>query len=72
MLKRVKMYSIICDGCGCVLDGSGGEVAWNTEEYAEECAEDANWLITGNGKHYCPKCKEWDENLDVFCPKGNN
>lgn len=58
MIKKVEMYSAVCDNCGVVC----GEdiVAWNDKGYAKDNAEDSNWAFDGK-KCYCPKCYSYDD-----------
>lgn len=60
MIKELKMYTIICDGCGKdVCDGSEYS-GWNEELYLEDIASEASW-IKENDKHYCTDCFKYDD-----------
>ena len=71
MIKELKYYTIICDGCGEDLNEDCEFSCWDTVEYNEDCAREDNWEIIDE-KHYCPNCLEWDEEEDKRIPKKNN
>lgn len=67
MIKPVTMYSVVCDRCGktFVADDS---IAWTDKQSAIFYALESQWLEIG-GKHYCPDCYEFNDELDEYVPK---
>lgn len=69
MIRPVTLYEGICNGCGKRLEYDGGAItAWVDELTVSEFMQDKGWL-ENNGKHYCPDCYEYDENIDDYVPK---
>lgn len=67
MIKQVNMYAITCDGCGKTFSADD-IVAWVDVCTAREQALDSEWQEI-DGKHYCPDCYEYSEELDEYVPK---
>ena len=65
MIKEVKMYSVICDRCGKILEDGA---FWEGKSSAISYALKSKWAEIGD-KHYCPNCYEFDEKLDEYVPK---
>jgi hypothetical protein len=61
MIKEVKMFTIICDGCGKDVNEGEEICAWNDKSYIEDVAYDSDWK-TVDDKHYCTNCYEYDDN----------
>lgn len=69
MIKKVEMYSCVCDGCGkTYVNDELGYIAWVDECQAFEDAAQDGWTEIG-GKHYCPYCCEYNEETDEYIPK---
>ena len=65
MLKEVKMFTIVCDGCGEDVNADTDYSCWNDENYVEDIREEAGWEKV-DGKHYCTDCFEYDENDELI------
>ena len=65
MIKEVKMYSVICDRCGRILEDGA---FWEDKSSAISYALKSKWAEIGD-KHYCPDCYEFDDELDEYVPK---
>ena len=64
MIRPVTLYEGICDGCGKRLEYAGGAItAWGDKLDVLKLMQDSDWSEI-NGKHYCPDCYEYDENID--------
>lgn len=69
MIKKVEMYSCVCDGCGKThVNDELGYIAWVDECQAFADAEEYGWTEI-DGKLYCPNCYEYDEETDEYMPK---
>lgn len=69
MIIPVEMYQCVCDGCGkAYVDDFNGFVAWSDKITAREAAIEDGWQEI-DGKHYCPDCYEYDEELDDYIVK---
>lgn len=69
MIIPVEMYQCVCDGCGkSYYDDFNGFVAWSDEITAQNAATENGWHEI-DGRHYCPDCVEYDEELDDWVPK---
>jgi hypothetical protein len=55
MIKKVTMYTVVCDNCG--KDAFKGDecIAWNDEDVAHELAGEKDWE-QDDKKDYCPDC----------------
>ncbi len=65
MIKKVTNYTVICDSCKADALEHDEYVSWNDDSFAESCALE-NDYIEHEGKHYCPKCYEYDDNDDLI------
>lgn len=56
-VKSEPYYWLECDGpeCGRKSTEYGDHTAWAEEHMAEEEAENGDWALTDEGKHFCPK-----------------
>lgn len=72
MIQEVKMYTIVCDGCGCDVNEDSGYAGWNDEEYVDDIRQEAGWEKVDD-KHYCTDCFEYDDDdqLVIFEKKEN-
>lgn len=62
----VKMYTLVCDGCGADVNEGTDFAAYAQEFASREIADDQGWLTTlENGRDWCPDCCEWE-------PDGND
>lgn len=69
MIIPVEMYQCVCDGCGkAYVDDFNGFVAWSDKITAQAAATENDWHEI-DGRHYCPDCVEYDEELDDWVPK---
>ena len=64
MVKEVKMYTIVCDSCGCDVNEDSGYSCWSDEDANEDIREEAGWEKV-DGKHYCTDCFEYDDNDEL-------
>lgn len=70
MLKKVKvpMVQITCDNCGIGLKEVETELLdpdlFDTQEEAEEIADDNGWMKKDKF-HYCGRCWSYDDNENV-------
>lgn len=67
MRKQETMTTYICDGCGERFRDENGCVGYIDYDIWEQ-AESDDWLEI-DGKHYCPNCYEYNEELDKYIPK---
>ena len=65
MLKEVKMFTIVCDGCGKDVNENTDYSCWNDENANEDIREEAGWEKVDD-KHYCTKCFEYDDNDELI------
>lgn len=64
MLQELKMFTIVCDGCGKDVNEGTGYSGWNCDNYIEEIRQEAGWEKVDD-KHYCPDCFEYDDNDEL-------
>ena len=65
ILKEI-VYEVECDGCGKVYRNEySGSSIFDDKDLAKEEAQDNHWLIE-DGKCYCPKCQDIDEDNNVI------
>lgn len=62
MIKERKVYTAICDKCGKDISKDSGYAGWSFSGIVWEML-DYEWVKI-NGKHYCPDCYEYDEEID--------
>lgn len=65
MLKEVKMYTIVCDSCGCDVNADTEFSCWNDKNYVDDIRDDAGWEKVDD-KHYCTDCFEYDDNDELI------
>ena len=65
MLKEVKMFTIICDGCGKDVNDDTDYSAWNDESYVYDIRQEADWEKVDD-KHYCTDCYEYDDDDEII------
>lgn len=65
-IKKVEMFTVVCDNCKLDIGTVGEFAAWNDELGAKEVAMESGW-IREEEKHYCPDCYEYDDedNLEI-------
>ena len=61
MIKEIKMYTIICDGCGKDVNADSDFAAWTELEPSLDLANCDGWHIDDDN-HYCSNCYEVDDN----------
>ena len=64
-LKKVDMFTVICDNCQESADEGTEYSCWNDESGAKEVAMEANW-INENDKDLCPRCYEYDDEDELI------
>lgn len=71
MLKSEPFYWLVCDYPDCNLRSTenGEYAAWQDEDMAVEEAQNSDWLITDDGKHYCEAHSTYNEAGD-WVPAG--
>ncbi len=65
MIKKVINYTVICDSCKADAFEHDEYSSWGDEYFAEELAIE-NDYIEHEGKHYCPKCYEYNDNDNLI------
>jgi hypothetical protein len=65
MLKEVKMFTIVCDNCGCDVNADSDYSCWNDENCVEEIRQEAGW-VKYDDEHYCPDCFEYDDEDELI------
>ncbi|MNL39076.1 hypothetical protein D3C87_1613310 [compost metagenome] len=70
MIHKIECATITCDGCNDDYEAAfTGFTIFLDESTAEDCAKDDDWHVTDDGKHYCPKCHDINDN-DQLILKG--
>jgi hypothetical protein len=59
-IKKVEMFTVICDNCGKSADEGSEYSCWNEDTFAEVIAMESGWLAE-NDLHYCPDCFDYDD-----------
>lgn len=64
MIKKIEMYTVICDNCG--KDSAEGEEysCWNDADFAIDNAIEKDW-IEKDDKHYCNDCFTWNDDDEL-------
>ena len=57
MIEEIKVYQMVCDGCGAFHEYDGMIVHFAFEHEAEFSAKESDWKNI-DGKWYCPLCYE--------------
>lgn len=65
MLKEVKMFTIICDGCGKDVNDDTDYSGWDDESYVDDIRQEADWEKV-NDQHYCTDCYEYDDDDELI------
>lgn len=60
MIKKVQMFTVVCDNCK--VDAFEGQeiTCWNNKEFTEDVAVESGFIKDGD-KHYCPECAYYDD-----------
>jgi len=66
MIQEVTMYTVVCDNCGEDAFTDSDFSCWCDQQVAEEFAKDDWGYIEHEGKHYCPKCYEYDDDDNLI------
>jgi hypothetical protein len=67
MIKKLEMFTVICDRCRKDSNNDGDYSCWSDGETAREMANNDDWIEI-DGKDYCPACYELDEETDEYKP----
>ena len=69
MISEVKMFCIVCDGCGCSMRAPNWDLITDESSEALNASIVDDWLFKGEGfmgkenqKHYCENCWTLDDN----------
>jgi hypothetical protein len=62
--KELKMYTIICDGCGKDLQDGELFAGWSEKSYLDEEADNKDWVEVDD-KNYCDECHEYNDNDEL-------
>ena len=68
MIKKVKMFTVICDNCGCDAGEDQDFSCYGNTIFAESAAMESEWLKEGK-KHYCPDCFSYDNGNKLLLKK---
>jgi len=68
MIKEVKMFTIVCDGCGKDVNSNTEFSCWSDEGYLEDIAYDSDWKQVDK-KHYCTDCYDYNDNDELIIKK---
>jgi hypothetical protein len=60
MIVKEYFYAVKCSNCGDMSELDDATF-WSDESSAVEIAEDSDWCVTDDGKHYCPDCYSFDD-----------
>ena len=67
MIKKVQMFTVVCDNCKVDAFANDVITCWNNKDFTEDMAVEVGFYKDGD-KHYCPKCAYYDDN-DEFIIK---
>lgn len=59
-VKKVEMFTVVCDNCSKNLMKHGEFSCWSDELSAKEVVMESNWLEEKD-KYYCEDCYEYDD-----------
>lgn len=59
MIKKVEMFTVICDNCKVDIGINQDYSCWGDKLYAEDNAMNSDWLKIDE-KHYCEDCYSYD------------
>ena len=69
MIKEIKVYTAICDGCGFDVFRGQEHIGLNDIGFVEDTVLDSEWIIDEEtdkpAKHYCPNCWTVDDNGEI-------
>jgi hypothetical protein len=64
-VKKVEMYTVVCDNCGVSADEGTEYSCWNDENYAKDVAMESGFIKEDNN-HYCPKCYSYGDDDELI------
>lgn len=64
-VKKVEMFTVICDNCQESADEGSDYSCWNDENQANDVAMDADFIQV-NECHYCPKCYSYNDEDELI------
>lgn len=64
-IKKIEMYTVICDVCGKDSADRSEFAGWNDKSYAEDIADCASFAKEGDN-HYCSDCFEYDDDDNLI------
>ena len=64
-IKKVEMFTVVCDNCKLDIGTDAEYSCWNDELYAETVAMESDWLKEGHN-HYCKDCFEYDNDDNII------
>jgi len=67
MVKEVKMYTIVCDGCGKDVNEGSEFSCWNDKSYLQDIAMEDSWVCNGD-ENYCTGCHYYDDEDNLVIP----
>lgn len=71
MVTEKIFYGCKCDGCGTMLrDECEEDIYYDQETYIKDVAWDSEWLVTADGHHYCPDCRQLNDEDIWECKDG--
>jgi hypothetical protein len=70
MIKEVKMFTMVCDGCGKDVNEDTEYSCWNEVSALNDLADESGWEEIQD-KHYCIYCYEYDDNDELIIKPKN-
>lgn len=67
MIKKLEMYTLICDRWGKDVCDDADYSCWNDQEYLKDIAREDLWYV--EDVHYCPDCYEYDADDNLIIKK---
>ena len=67
MIKKVTMFTVLCDRCGKDACEGTDWSCWDSPEAVRECSSEGWENI--DEKDYCPACLTWNEDESELIPK---
>ncbi len=64
-IKKVEMFTVVCDNCKLDIGTDAEYSCWNDELYTETVAMESDW-IKEEHNHYCPDCYEYDDDDNLI------
>jgi hypothetical protein len=65
MIKKVEMFTVVCDNCGARCGENDGIIAWSDESTTKDVASNSDWANEGD-KHYCPDCFSYGDEDELI------